>query len=134
MGRESAPEKQGPWSNLSPHWGQEAQALNRGPGRVHTVFCRSSSILGLGPVSVNQQRLLEPMETETWAWVGEGAQEISLLPGSPCAEKELDAHGSFYPVQRNQSENRFLCFYCPENSQIKNLELPTHILTAKNQR
>lgn len=62
---------------------------------------------------------------------GEGVQEITLLPGPPSAGKELNAHGSLYPVLRNQSENRCLCFCCPENSQIKSLELPTHILTAK---
>lgn len=61
LGRESVPEKQGPWCNLSHHWGQEEQALNRkSPARAHTLFCRSSSILGLGLVSVNQQSSWNP--------------------------------------------------------------------------
>lgn len=54
-------------------------------------------------------KLPVPMETEmqAGALLGEGTH-ITLLPGPPRAGKELNAHGSFAPAQRNrQSENRF---------------------------
>ena len=63
---------------------------------------------------------------------GKGVQEITLLPGSPRARKELNVRGSFAPVQRSrQSENRFLRFCCSENSPVNSLGLPTHFSIAK---
>lgn len=74
------------------------------------------------------------METETWAGTlpGEGVQEITLLPGSPRAGKELNALGSFAPVQRrSHSENKFFWFCRSENSPVNSLGLPNQILIAK---
>lgn len=79
-------------------------------------------------------KLLVPMEIETWAGTlpGEGVQEITLLPGSPWAGKELKALGNFAPVQRrSHSENRFFWFCHSENSPVNSLGLPNQILIAK---
>lgn len=73
------------------------------------------------------------MEIETWAGIlpAEGVQEITLLPWSPRAGKELNALGSFAPVQRSHSENRFFWFCRSENSPVNSLGLPNQILIAK---
>lgn len=128
------PQKEGPWCNLGHRWELGAQALaKKSPARAHAMFRRGSSILRLCFVPVNQQSSWSPWRQKhrlELCW--EGVQEMTLLPGSPCAGKELNARGSFTPVQsRNQSENRFIHFYCSEKSPANSLGLPAHILIAK---
>jgi len=128
------PQKHGPWCNLS-H-----------PGEGGTSTCQTVSSQSSHRVQQNflhprawfhcreSAKLLVPVETEMWAGAlrGEGAQEMTLLPGSPRARKEPNACSSFSPVQRSrQSEDKFLWFCCSENSLVNILGLPAHILIAQ---
>lgn len=59
---------------------------------------------------------------------GSGDHPPAWIPlcweGAECTQQLLSS-------LEKSIRKQILCFCCPENSQIKSLELPTHILTAK---